>query len=134
MLQFPAGGRGRLRVGVTCLMLAACMLTVGCDQAATALPPEVLGRWRTQEPRYADRFVELSEDTIRIGTGGTMATSHPIRAVRSEPHPSGTLYTIEYGNEGNEATFAFYFEAAQRVLRLRSRPGFAWSLEGTGDG
>src|ERR1035441_4705329 len=54
------------------LLLAPLLLSLaGCDWGGTqTLPGQMVGEWRTDEPRYHGRFIKLEADRVTFGLGG----------------------------------------------------------------
>lgn len=57
---------------LSALSLPALLLCLtGCaGERLTALPPQLVGEWRTTEGRYQGRFMRLEADRITFGMGG----------------------------------------------------------------
>ena len=60
-----------LGVGVLC----------GCSRGETTLPGQVLGLWKTSEPRYASRFLKLESRNLTVGMGGGRQATYQITRV-----------------------------------------------------
>ena len=88
-----AMGRGLLRT----FALAAA---VGCSREA--VPTELIGRWTTEDPRYAERSLEIGTETIAFGAEGGMRVAYRAQGVERESDGStGTLYHLYYDAAGD---------------------------------
>ena len=127
-----AGPRATLRslgrvFAVACVTLG---VVAGCEQDAEleVIPAELIGTWRTQDPRYVTRSFEISDDKVifRTGEGVIDFTVHTIGRTTAESDEIGLLYTLEYNVDGDEQTFGFYFDAPSGVLTFRNQPEMEW--------
>ncbi len=114
----------------TCwLLLAALTALAGCNSPEiTDLSNDLIGTWKTSEPRYADRFITLEKTRISFGTGGSDYTIHPISSVegREEPEQGRVLYTVYYPIEGEDQQFSFYYYPANQTIQLKNQ-NFEWT-------
>jgi hypothetical protein len=94
------------------------------------LPPHLVGVWRTSEPKYADRFVEISDHTVVFGTGGGTRTIHAISHVSFVDERGRLLYTVWYWDGPPDdrvgQTLSFYYDPEPRVIRLKNQQDIAW--------
>ncbi len=87
-----ARGRGLLVAGV---LVAA----IGC--AREAVPTELIGRWTSDDPRYADRSLEIGAQQIAFGVDAGIRISYRLRGVERETDgASGVLYRLVYDGSG----------------------------------
>jgi hypothetical protein len=55
---------------------------VGCQPATEkTIPDDLLGVWKTSEPKYTDRFFELKKDAIIIATGENNTDTYSVASV-----------------------------------------------------
>jgi hypothetical protein len=87
------------------LALAAWL---GC--ARGEMPPELIGRWTSDDPRYAERSLEIDRERLVFGVGGGLRMAYRVQGVESEADPeAGTLYLVFYDAPGEP----------ERTLQLR---------------
>ena len=87
-----AKGRG-LRVAL------ALVATLGC--AREAVPTELIGRWTSDDPRYADRALEIDTERLAFGAGAGLRMTYRVKGVEREADPAtGTLYRVYYDGAG----------------------------------
>ncbi len=114
------------------ILLAFAILTTpaACQfRKSTAVPDDLVGVWTTTDPKYADRFLELTKDRILFGTGEGNVDTHPIVNIEQAREEKHTLYTISYATPGGrEATFSFYHDPADDgVIRFKNQQHIAWT-------
>ena len=86
-----AKGRG-LRVAL------GLVAALGC--AREAVPTELIGRWTSDDPRYADRALEIGTEQLAFGVGSGMRMTYRVQGVEREADPTGTLYRVFYDGAG----------------------------------
>jgi hypothetical protein len=114
----------------TLLVLVLLAMIFGCQSGSEKTVPDVLlGVWKTSEPKYADRFFELTKDTIIFGIGGDGADTYPIASVEETRDEEGLLYNIHYQNrEGQQYTFSIYYDSNNHgVIRFKNQKHFTWT-------
>jgi hypothetical protein len=92
------------------------------------LSESLIGRWTTSEPRYKDRFFELSKETITYGLGEDKTDVHVISSIEISVQDNKTLYTINYHNlDGLEFTRSFYyFPSNGGVITFKNQEDVKW--------
>ncbi len=92
-------------------------------------PDSLIGRWTTSEPRYKDRFFELSKVTFTYGLGEDKIDVHFISSIEKSVQDNNTLYTINYHNiDGIEYTRSFYYYPANGgVIKFKNQKGIKWT-------
>ena len=93
--------------GTWCASLCTLLLICACGSETLDAPPaSIAGLWTTtDDPRYADRAFEITDEFLYLLQGGDTFSVYRIRGVRVDdddlPH-----YTIDYsGEEGVRAEF-----------------------------
>ena len=111
------------------ILLALLILGVTASPKPDQVPPELQGVWKTNDPRYNDRSLEISAVHLSLGTGEGTSTSGFIRHVKIE-HPGGeSLIVITYTNSDGENTLSLLYDASAQVIHLKSQPAIAWTKE-----
>lgn len=91
------------------------------------LPLELIGKWRTTDQRYGDRYIEIDPVSISFGTGDATLMNGFIRQVEIFPEGIRTLYTISYADNGEEGQCSFYYsEEKGKTIYLENQPEIAW--------
>jgi len=107
------------------LILGSCTGSVEESQLAP-----VLGTWRTEEPRYADRYFELRADRrLVIGVGrGAVTIGGLVELVATRTHPRQIDYVIEYEDpSGTESVLRFELDPETEQIRMANQPGVVWN-------
>ena len=94
-----ARGRG-LRVALVLTAALAC--------AREAVPTELIGRWTSDDPRYAGRSLEIAAEQIAFGVDAGIRVAYRIQGIEREVD-AGTLYRLYYDAPGEP----------ERVLQAR---------------
>ncbi|MFQ5801538.1 MAG: hypothetical protein ACE5JQ_01415 [Candidatus Methylomirabilales bacterium] len=105
---------------------------VGCQPATEkTIPDDLLGVWKTSEPKYADRFFEIKKDALIFGTGGDNTDIYSVASVEQAHDDVGLLYNIHYLNlEGQQYTFSIYYAPTNDgVIRFKNQKHFTWTRE-----
>jgi len=92
------------------------------------LSESLIGRWTTSEPRYEDRFFELSKEKITYGLGEDKIDVNVISSIDKSVKDNNTLYTINYHNlEGLEYTRSFYYSPSNGgVITFKNQMDVKW--------
>jgi hypothetical protein len=95
-------------------VLLAFVAALAC--AREAVPQELIGRWGSDDPRYADRPLDISTEHVVFGVGPGGRIKYLVRGVEREPDSAtGTLYRLYYYDFPGEP---------ERTLELRlPQPG-----------
>jgi hypothetical protein len=98
--------------------------------ASRNIPSELIGIWRTSDPRYGDRYIEIDPVSISFGTGNATLTNGFVKHVEVIPERSRTLYTISYTNNDETGQCSFYYiEEKERTIYLKNQSGIAWTKD-----
>ena len=87
------------------LVLAAAL---GC--AREAVPTELIGRWTSDDPRYANRALEIGTEQIAFGVDAGIRVAYRVQGIEREADAeAGTLFRLHYDAPGEP----------ERELRVR---------------
>lgn len=131
----PAARRKRWLImgAVVGVLLLAATTAVVLFVYRTTIPEDLVGTYRTDDPRYSSRRFELLEDQVvfQIGDSASAVERYPVVHVRRGRSSRGRLYRVRYSGEEN-ATFEFAFTWRQQSneIRLENQPEFAWRRAG----
>jgi hypothetical protein len=83
--------------------------------AREGVPIELIGRWTTDDPRYADRSLDISAEKIAFGVGSGTRMTYRVQGIERESDPAtGTLFRLFYDAPGEP----------ERILQVKlPRPG-----------
>lgn len=94
------------------------------------MPSELVGTWKSDSNQYADRTLEIGQESITFGTGPGTETTGFVEDVQSLPEDGKVLYTISYIADGAPATISLYYAADQvQTLRLRNQEQIVWKKQ-----
>lgn len=94
------------------------------------VPSELIGTWRTSDPNYADRFIEIDRGSVSFGTGQATLMNGFITKVATFREASRTIYTIFYANNGETGQCSLYFsDEEENTIHLKNQPAIAWVKE-----
>ncbi len=103
-----------------------------CSKTKTN-PDDLMGVWKTDDPKYADRSFEIERSSITFTIGEGTFDTHPITNIEIEKgvDPKGSLYTIYYKDrEGQEFKFSFYYSPSDHgVIRFKNQEQIVWTKE-----
>lgn len=119
------------RWALAAVYVAASLALCACDDTEEVeLPPELLGRWTTKAPKYADRYFELHPDyTAVFGLGGRKRDVSPIVQVERSRDGDFLHYRISHLNEaGDVYVFSLsYHPGKPGQVRFVNQPGIVWT-------
>jgi hypothetical protein len=114
------------------ITLVMLFFALQCSKIKTA-PDDLIGVWKTSDPKYEDRFFEVDRSTITFGKGGGDSDTHSITSIEIEKgdEARGNLYTIAYKDkEGQKFTFLIYYNPAnQGTIRFKNQDQIEWTRQ-----
>lgn len=91
-------------------LCAALVLAAALGCAREAVPTELIGRWTSDDPRYADRALEIGTEQIAFGVDAGIRIAYRMQGIEREADAeAGTLYRLYYDAPGEP----------ERELRVR---------------
>ena len=114
------------------IVLGILLFIIHCGNITTA-PEHLIGVWRTQDSRYADRTFKIEERTIRFQTGEHQFETYSILRINTGKgaKKEGSLCTIDYKTEEGKSKFSFYYDPADHgVIRFANQPQMLWTRKG----
>jgi hypothetical protein len=96
-----------------------------------SLPENLMGKWTTSEPKYINRFLELTKTGLTYGLGENQENVYIISSVEKGVESNNILYTINYKDtNGSEFTRSFYYESANGgVIKFKNQENIEWTKE-----
>jgi len=114
-------------------LLAALFFTaLACqDGQRASVPAHLQGVWKSSHPKYADRFLIITQENIIFGIGGGQSESHSITSVKQVLEEDRILYTISYVSaEGQIYRLAVIHNPIEKgTIRLKNQRQVAWWRE-----
>jgi hypothetical protein len=104
------------------------------ERTEVGVTRELAGRWVTADPRWADRFLEITPGEVVFGQGEEGEARYRIEAVyRVEPSEKtapGSAYLIRYrGPDPGREESELEVSVASGELHLANQPGVRWTPE-----
>lgn len=103
---------------------------------AAPAPGEILGRWTTTDPSFANRYLEITPHTVTFHDGGRSSPRLPILRVDRKTSADGfaAQYLVHFENLDLEReTLLITMLSGGRIV-VGNRRGVAWSREESGSG
>jgi len=110
------------------LIVTACLLTVISCSESMPFPQELSGTWRSHDPSYEDRYLQISEEQLVLGTGEGLPNIFYIKDFRRQTAGDGVEWTF-YCEINRGETFELtilYFPGPEAVLQFKNTPGVHW--------
>jgi len=116
------------------MVLFIVAFMIGCHYGGTSeLPPELIGSWRTSNPKYTDRLLILTDGEIHFGIGKGRVDKHVITKIKaSELGHQSTKYVIDYQNQDeDDLVFTFTYNSAHNGSIMIAHQEGIWRKAGT---
>jgi hypothetical protein len=109
-------------------ILIGASIFVSCTEKKTDVPELLIGKWTTSEPRYHDRFIEITKETLVYGLGGDKEDVYPISGITKDLKGDNILYTISFeSKDGHKFTRSFYYAPCDGGrISLKHEENVAW--------
>lgn len=115
------------------LAMFAAIFGSQCEKSKT-VPGELIGVWRTSAPKYADCYLELTEDLIIFANEAHLDKKdvNRISGIKRTDRGKEVLYTFSYevyfeGKKGQECKLSFYYEPSEGgAIRFKNQPKMKW--------
>lgn len=115
------------KIWVRFLILAAL---VGCGPRNHTIPDDLVGVWKTSDPKYTDRFLELTKYEIIFGTGDGYADINSVVKVHKLQKGRTTQYTISYvSRDGLRYRVSLFYDPVSGDLRLQNQTRISWTKQ-----
>lgn len=123
-----------MRIKETRVVLIVFILVVlflaGCEKTAPdKLPSGLFGTWITENSRYQDRYLDISDTILRLGTGNDTSNTFFIDHVKQIPGDPAVEWTFFCQNMQGDPYEITLFYAAQddpASIRLKNMETIVW--------
>ena len=114
---------------IVVLIIIGALIFVSCTGKHTNIPENLVGIWTTSEPRYEDRFFEITKETLIYGLGGDKKDIYSVSSIEESLEGNNIIYTISYKNtDGFKFTRSFYYESVEGgVIRFKNQKQVKWT-------
>jgi hypothetical protein len=123
-----------IKITLPLLTISALMLRYWPNQP-TYMPEKVWGIWKTADPRYADRYLDISEAVFAIGQGRQRLQVFFFRRVVMTPNGKNERYTLYYRpderakNPVQSLTFDYTITDEGPRIQLKHQRNIIWYRE-----
>lgn len=93
------------------------------------LPPDLLGSWQTDEPRYENRGFAITPSTLTLHTGPGDSTVYALLRTERVDDDGAPTYTLVYEEEGEELRFSLVAgleDGRGRWIHFPNQPAVRW--------
>ncbi len=114
-----------LRIVMTVLTLT---LLIACQKDyERGSYPDIIATWKTEDPKYADRFFQITDEHIIFGTGHSTSEINTITAIHAKSIAALTVYEISYSDfEDNNSSIAIIVNPKKETMTLQNQPNIFW--------
>lgn len=114
---------------IVILILIGASIFVSRTGKHCDIPEDLTGRWTTTEPRYEDRFFEITKETLVYGLGGDKQDVYFISNLERKLVGNQLLYSIGFKNkDGFKFTRSFYYESGNGgIIRFKNQKHVEWT-------
>jgi hypothetical protein len=107
-------------------LLAVVLYTSLAPERTGEIPDEILGSWRTTDPRYAETVLDIGKTTLVFGTADSGLTRHTIERVEQEDLDLAKLFTVHYRDEGGLNELSFFYIPIDSMIRFKNQRSLSW--------
>lgn len=110
------------------LMMTACFLMVFSCSESVPFPQELCGNWRSQDASYADRYIQISENQLILGTGKGHPNIFYIEDFSQQAADARIEWTFycEISRGGTFELTILYSPGPEAVLQFKNTPDVHW--------
>jgi hypothetical protein len=92
------------------------------------IPDELYGKWTTTEPRYADRYFELSQATVTFGRGDNGIAVYTLNRIQGVLETDQIHYRVTFqDDEGTEYSQTIFFSDDDKdKLMFKNQEDIFW--------
>lgn len=123
----PPRWRVAIGLGIAAVTFLSVRALTQADAGALSEPPsEIVGRWMTEDPRYAHRAFVIDDEAFHLEVGEDSILSYRLAAVRRFDMPDFHRYVLTYHTREGEAEQEFRL-FPDGDLRLKNPPDVVWT-------
>jgi hypothetical protein len=124
----PSGTVRWLKWGIAIAL--ALLVYVHFKPRHVRMPAELVGTWKSTNSLYADRSLDIGQESITFGTGLGTETTGFVDDIETLPEDGKTLYTISYSSDGMPGKISVYYAPAEgETLRLLNQEQVVWKKQ-----
>jgi hypothetical protein len=93
------------------------------------VPAELVGSWRTDDPRYKGRYLELTPDALILRASAREGTEYAVRRVQRRQIAQGSQYVLTaYSERSGEYSLTLEYREAEHTIALGNPAHVLWRL------
>jgi hypothetical protein len=117
---------------ILCLLLLSLLAAAtGCNRLELrAVPAQMVGEWRTDQPRYQGRFIRLESNRVTFGLAGLAPDkAEMVEKIIATPKDNPTDYNVQLkAQDGTDDSIILQFAPENGgELRLKNQPRMVWT-------
>ena len=124
-----AWGQRMWRRSIIAIAVLASLWSCKAAEEPVVVPRELIGVWKTDDPRYVDRYFELTVDTITLAMGEDGKKSYPVQKLEKRSDTPGISYALTYRNPIEDVvdTLSFDYEPTEGgAIRFKNQRDLVW--------
>ncbi len=100
----------------------------GCEpERKIIVPDHLVGLWDTEAPKYANRDLEFTKESVVFKAGEEPIAIYPIKKIEAIRGKENISYNITYMSLGKKYNFSFTYDPANGgVIVVKNRNGVQW--------
>lgn len=125
--------RIKVALGLFLATLAVLLMDIVLDRVeenalTTTPPPDILGTWVTDDPRYEDRGFVISAVQFELRLGDGQSSRHAIQSIEAVETGNTWAFEIIYSSPDGDQSFSFFLHPGG-ILQLKNPPEVVWRRE-----
>ena len=111
------------------ILFVALALLFGCEShKGRDVPPQLLGKWRTADEKYANLYLEISKTQLIFPTVEGVADNYAIQGVEATAAAGATLYTVHLRRDAHDFEIGFFYDENNGgQIKFRNQLRIVWS-------
>jgi hypothetical protein len=121
-------GRRSQKAWLLWVFALAIFLISACERHANqSVPAHLIGIWKTDDPKYRNLFLEITDRSVIFSTVEGGLETYWIAKTESSAQGKTSAHIIHGERSGENLKFHLYYEATAGSLRFKNQLQMAWS-------
>jgi hypothetical protein len=110
------------------VLISAVAIFIFSGEDSVEIPEKLFGRWTTADPKYADRFFDLSKNSVVFGVGNGNIAVYTTDDIYGIIEDDRIIYTVIFvDDEGVEYSQSLYFSKNDdNLLFFKNQNKIGW--------
>jgi hypothetical protein len=119
----------KLRMFVTVIAVSLLILDCTDGEGSSEMPVELIGKWKTDAPKYRGCFIELEARSVAFVSDQGNSDINILKKIVTRREGESVSYTIHYKCEGDrECTIKLYYKnSGRRAIQLENQRNVEWT-------